>query len=256
MSRRRPRRLIEFLPCSSSVRRSSAASSMRSRSRWRCRASLRVPIPSRFRPTSHRRPQQFSARSATDAEISVRASDVTWVLTTGEAGMRSQALGLAEAVGLPIEEKRIVLSAALVVASGRACCRCRSRRSIRRAIALAPPWPRLVVGCGRRSIGAALAVKRAVRRRDLRGLRAEPRMGAPRIRPRRRDAARRRDRAERRDGADRAACGHARSGSPRRGRHGARVSRRRPAGPRRARRRRQRRLPADARRSPLSSCAF
>src|SRR4051812_46601416 len=31
--------------------------------------------------------------------------DGTWVITTGAAGMRSQALGLAEAVGLPIVEK-------------------------------------------------------------------------------------------------------------------------------------------------------
>ena len=35
--------------------------------------------------------------------------DLTWVLTTGEAGMRSQALGLAEAVGLPVQEKCIVV---------------------------------------------------------------------------------------------------------------------------------------------------
>ena len=35
--------------------------------------------------------------------------DACWVLTTGEAGMRSQAMGLAEAVGLPIVEKRIVV---------------------------------------------------------------------------------------------------------------------------------------------------
>jgi mitochondrial fission protein ELM1 len=85
--------------------------------------------------------------------------EACWVLTTGEAGMRSQALGLAEAVGLPIVEKRIVV-----------------RRPWRwlpggfppmplaaldpQGDMLAPPWPRLVVTCGRRSIGPALAVKR------------------------------------------------------------------------------------------------
>jgi mitochondrial fission protein ELM1 len=87
------------------------------------------------------------------------ARDVCWVLTTGEAGMRSQALGLAEAVGLPIVEKRIVLRRpwswlpgglvptplAALHPSGDT---------------LAPPWPRLLVACGRRSIGAALGVKR------------------------------------------------------------------------------------------------
>jgi mitochondrial fission protein ELM1 len=84
--------------------------------------------------------------------------NLTWVLTTGEAGMRSQALGLAEAVGLPVEEKRIAVSpwygwlpggllpmplAALDPSSD----------------PLTPPWPRLVIGCGRRSIGPALMVK-------------------------------------------------------------------------------------------------
>jgi mitochondrial fission protein ELM1 len=87
------------------------------------------------------------------------SSDICWVLTTGEAGHRSQALGLAEAVGLPIIEKRIVLRApwswlpggvlpmplAALAPSGEA---------------LTPPWPRLVIACGRRSIGAALATKR------------------------------------------------------------------------------------------------
>ena len=92
----------------------------------------------------------------------MQANDVTWVLTTGEAGMRSQALGLAEAVGLPIEEKRIApkrawswLPAGFLPMPLTALHPEGAR--------LAPPWPRLVVGCGRRSIGAVLAVKRAAR---------------------------------------------------------------------------------------------
>lgn len=93
-------------------------------------------------------------------------TDVTWVLTTGEAGMRSQALGLAEAVGLPIEEKRIVLSRAWYWLPGGlfpmplSALHSRSDR-------LAPPWPTLVVGCGRRSIDAALAIRRVTRGRTL-----------------------------------------------------------------------------------------
>ena len=90
----------------------------------------------------------------------MQANDVTWVLTTGEAGMRSQALGLAEAVGLPIEEKRIApqrvwswLPAGLLPIPLTALHPAGAQ--------FAPPWPRLVVGCGRRSIGAVLAVKRA-----------------------------------------------------------------------------------------------
>ena len=81
------------------------------------------------------------------------------MVTTGEAGMRSQAMGLAGAVGLPVVEKRAGvrrpwswLPGGLIPiplsALDPACDR------------LAPPWPRLVVACGRRAIGAALAVKR------------------------------------------------------------------------------------------------
>ncbi len=86
-------------------------------------------------------------------------SEMCWVLTPGEAGMRSQALGLAEAVGLPIEEKRIGvrapwtwLPAGFIPTPVSAFAAAGDR--------LEPPWPRLVIGCGRRSIGAALAVKR------------------------------------------------------------------------------------------------
>ena len=86
-------------------------------------------------------------------------NNITWVLTTGEAGMRSQALGLAEAVGLPIEEKRIALRRPWAWFPGGllplplSALHGRSDR-------LAPPWPTLVIGCGRRSIDAALAIKR------------------------------------------------------------------------------------------------
>ncbi|MCA8927056.1 MAG: mitochondrial fission ELM1 family protein [Alphaproteobacteria bacterium] len=87
-----------------------------------------------------------------------------WTLTTGEAGMRTQAFGLAEAVAAQtqaeIEEKTV-----------------RPRRPWRwlpghwapRRLALllenpedfAPPLPGLVIACGRRSIPAALALRKA-----------------------------------------------------------------------------------------------
>lgn len=87
------------------------------------------------------------------------ANDFTWVLTTGEAGMRSQALGLAEAVGLPIVEKRISLRRPWSWLPGGILPMPLSALDPK-SDALAPPWPRLVVGCGRRSIGVALTVKR------------------------------------------------------------------------------------------------
>jgi mitochondrial fission protein ELM1 len=93
------------------------------------------------------------------------SSDVCWVLTTGEAGMRTQALGLAEAVGLPLIEKRITLRAPWTWLPGAVPL----PLSVFGAAGnrLAPPWPRLVVSCGRRSVGAALAVKRASGGRTL-----------------------------------------------------------------------------------------
>jgi uncharacterized protein len=94
------------------------------------------------------------------------STDVCWVLTTGEAGMRSQALGLAEAVGLPIEEKRIVVRRPWASLPGGLLPMPLSALDPS-GDQLLPPWPRLIVGCGRRSIGAALAVKRLSRGRTF-----------------------------------------------------------------------------------------
>jgi mitochondrial fission protein ELM1 len=86
-------------------------------------------------------------------------ADITWVLTTGEAGMRSQALGLAQAVELPVEEKRVAISSWYACLPGGLLPMPPSALD-RGSDALTPPWPRLVIGCGRRSIGPALMVKR------------------------------------------------------------------------------------------------
>src|SRR5260370_22531860 len=88
---------------------------------------------------------------------------VVWVLPGGKPGMRSQALGLAEAAGLRFDE--IALSvrrpwawlppqlwvAPLVAATDA------GRR-------LLPPWPDLVIGCGRNAVRPALALPPARRR--------------------------------------------------------------------------------------------
>ena len=80
--------------------------------------------------------------------------------------MRSQALGLAEAVGLPIEEKRIVVRRPWALLPGGLVPMPLSALDPS-GDRLEPPWPRLVVGCGRRSIGPALAVKHASGGRTL-----------------------------------------------------------------------------------------
>lgn len=84
----------------------------------------------------------------------------TWVVTEGHTGMENQALGLAEAIGLETEIKRVRLRfpwtyvppSLLVPPLG--------------AVApgtdqLAPPWPDLMITCGRRSTGLSMAVRRA-----------------------------------------------------------------------------------------------
>lgn len=89
------------------------------------------------------------------------ASDVLgWVLHDGKAGMASQALGLAEATGLPFAEMPLSvrppwlwlppsLWLAPLSAPGRGGARLR------------PPWPDFVVACGRNAAMPALAIRRA-----------------------------------------------------------------------------------------------
>ncbi|MGH6925351.1 MAG: mitochondrial fission ELM1 family protein [Propylenella sp.] len=96
----------------------------------------------------------------------MHVEEVSWVLTTGEAGMRSQALGLAEAVGLSIVEKRIAVRPPWTWLPGGLLpmplwALCPSSDPLK------PPWPRLVIACGRRSIGPALSIKRLSRGRTV-----------------------------------------------------------------------------------------
>jgi mitochondrial fission protein ELM1 len=82
------------------------------------------------------------------------------VLTLGHAGFESQAIGLAEAIGGEIVVKRaaprfpwgmippcILLPPLNAITPG--------------SDALAPPWPDMIISCGRRVAALALAVKRA-----------------------------------------------------------------------------------------------
>jgi len=84
---------------------------------------------------------------------------VIWALHDGKIGMANQVLGLAEAVGFPIVEKQVRLRApwyrllpafwldpTMAVAPG--------------STPLTPPWPGLVIACGREVSALALAIKR------------------------------------------------------------------------------------------------
>ncbi len=82
-----------------------------------------------------------------------------WVLTDGKTGMDAQALGLAEAVGLPFVAKTLDLAApwswvppvlwppGVLGQTGAGAV-------------FAPPWPDLVISCGSNAVGPALEIKR------------------------------------------------------------------------------------------------
>jgi mitochondrial fission protein ELM1 len=94
------------------------------------------------------------------SEVPNGFSPVAWVLHDGKAGMASQALGLAEATGFPYIEKRLGIRfpwawlppqlwfLPLRAAGGAGA-------------SLRPPWPDLVIACGRNAAMPALAIRRA-----------------------------------------------------------------------------------------------
>jgi len=87
-------------------------------------------------------------------------ADICWVVSEGTTGMENQVLGLAERLALPIAVKRVKFArpwrwlAPRLPISPFASATADSSP-------LAPPWPRLVIGCGRQSIPFVLAIKRA-----------------------------------------------------------------------------------------------
>jgi len=85
--------------------------------------------------------------------------NVTWAITDGRAGMLNQARGLGEAVGLPVEVKTVRPRPPwtwLPVTWWPAPLAALGADSAR----IAPPWPRVAIGCGWRSIPYVLTVKR------------------------------------------------------------------------------------------------
>ena len=85
--------------------------------------------------------------------------NVTWAITDGRAGILNQALGLGQAIGLRVEVKTVKPSwlwAIFPVTWWPA-----PLAALRQGSAtFAPPWPRVAIGCGWRSIPYMLEVKR------------------------------------------------------------------------------------------------
>jgi mitochondrial fission protein ELM1 len=82
-------------------------------------------------------------------------------MTTGETGMLSQVVGLAQAIGLPYETKTVHPRAPWRWLPGHWAARLGVLSGLDPKDEICPPWPDLLITCGRRSVAAALAIKRA-----------------------------------------------------------------------------------------------
>ena len=83
-----------------------------------------------------------------------------WVMTDGRAGNLSSARGLAEVLGLPFAIKTIRLRRPWVWLPPSLSPPGVLGAELADGSNLAPPWPDLIITCGRRAIGPALEIKR------------------------------------------------------------------------------------------------
>jgi hypothetical protein len=100
-------------------------------------------------------------------------SPVTWVFHDGKPGMASQALGLAEATGFSFIEKRLDVRFPWTWLPPRLWFLPLAAT----APPLSPPWPNLVIGCGRNTAMPALAIRRASGGRTLTAQIQDPGVG-------------------------------------------------------------------------------
>ena len=100
---------------------------------------------------------------------------VAWVLHDGKAGMRSQALGLAEATGFDLIEKPLNIRRPWSSLPPQLWPRSRGV-VVEGGMRLRPPWPDLVIGCGRNTVVPALVIRRASGRRTILAQVQDPRL--------------------------------------------------------------------------------
>lgn len=84
---------------------------------------------------------------------------LVWAIHDGKAGMISQVIGLAEALGWPFIEKRLVIRTPWSHLIPQLWFRPFWALDPSGAT-LAPPWPDLIIACGRNTVAVAHAVKR------------------------------------------------------------------------------------------------
>jgi mitochondrial fission protein ELM1 len=92
--------------------------------------------------------------------LSMPARPIVWALHDGKAGMASQVLGLAEATGFHLVEKRLAIRFPWVVLPPRLWLM-PFHATGGTGERLRPPWPDLVIACGRNAAMPALAIKQA-----------------------------------------------------------------------------------------------
>lgn len=98
-----------------------------------------------------------------------------WAMTTGEVGMRNQAEGLAGMLDARFEAHIVKLSRILCIVpphwlfSRRGWCLGSAlwARLLLKHADFRPPWPEVLVTCGRRSVAFALALRMVSRRRTM-----------------------------------------------------------------------------------------
>ena len=97
---------------------------------------------------------------ATDSvEPAAPSTPTLWALLLPEAGFRSQVMGLAESIGGNVIEKNIDLRAPWSLLPSTLCPF--PLWGLDPSLdQLAPPWPDVVIGCGRRTIPIAIEIKR------------------------------------------------------------------------------------------------
>ena len=98
--------------------------------------------------------------------MSETGQKICWVVSDGRVGMENQALGLAEAVGLPIILKRVEPRRkwAWLPAKAWPALAASSQDSLHKFATegdeISPPWPDLLIGTGRLSLAYSIAIKR------------------------------------------------------------------------------------------------
>lgn len=89
-----------------------------------------------------------------------RPAQTCWVMSDGKAGMEGQCLGLAEALGLDPQVKRIRIRAPWRWLPPQLWLDPLARAGPD-GDALAPPWPEVLIACGRPTVAPAIAIRRA-----------------------------------------------------------------------------------------------